>query len=199
MAATKPVLTYWPLRARCPLILLVLHKGGIAYDWDKASEWPAQKEKCPFGQLPTLADGDILLGQSLAIARYLARKAHLLGETDREFAVSEMMVQQYDDFYNQLAKAQYTQPRSEAMKNALTNVTKGLQVTEKHLTGATFTGKILLGDLAIFTILDIIVKDLKPDIFDSLPKLKAFYDHVAADEGVKGYLAVPLSPYFKTE
>eukprot|EP01121_Diplochlamys_sp_Union-15-3_P003312 TRINITY_DN13166_c0_g1_i1.p1 TRINITY_DN13166_c0_g1~~TRINITY_DN13166_c0_g1_i1.p1 ORF type:complete len:206 (+),score=31.44 TRINITY_DN13166_c0_g1_i1:22-618(+) len=196
MSASKPTLIYWPIRARNVLILLALHKGGIAYDWDKASSW--QKDQTPFGQLPLLVDGDLRLGQSLAIARYIGRKAHLLGDTDTEFGISEMLVQQYDDLYNILAKAQYSQPRSEAMKVAIVNIQKSLELTQNLLKGDTFTGKLLLGDLAIFGMLDLFVKDIKPDILDSFPKLKAFYERVAADDAVKGYLALPMGGYFKT-
>lgn len=39
-----------------------------------------RKPKTPFGQLPLLEDGDFKMAQSMAIARYLARKHKLDGE-----------------------------------------------------------------------------------------------------------------------
>lgn len=50
---------------------------------------------------------------------------------------------------------------------------------------ATFSaGKLLAGDLAIFTIFDIIVA-LQADALDSHPTLKAFLAHVGANPKVK--------------
>ncbi len=40
-----------------------------------------RKDKTPFGQLPFLEDGEVKIAQSMAIARYLARKYKLDGET----------------------------------------------------------------------------------------------------------------------
>jgi len=200
MASHKIKLVYWPIRARITLILLAAHKGNVDYEWDKATNWPALKEHTPFGQLPYLEDGPIKMGQSLAIARYIGRKGHLLGETDAEFAQSEQLIQQSDDIYAIINKAQAAKPRSEAHAAALAGpISAALHLTEKLLHGTTFTagGKILLGDLAIFSVLYIIVTDIKHDYLDNFPKLKAFYDHVKADPSLKGFFALEIHPHFK--
>ena len=75
-------ITYFPVRGRV-LPVLVARVGGLDFTFKtiEAAEWPGNlKATCPFGQLPILQDGDLLLGQCLAIANYLARKGKLLGE-----------------------------------------------------------------------------------------------------------------------
>ncbi len=44
------------------------------------------------------------LGQSMAIARYLARKAKIDGVTDTDFSTSEMMIEEANDIYDIFVK-----------------------------------------------------------------------------------------------
>jgi len=199
MASHHLKIKYWPVRARSVLIFAVAHKGKVHYEWDKAGDWPAGKEHTPFGQLPYLEDGDVHIGQSLAIARYLARKGHLLGETDAEFGHSEQLVQHFDDLFALISKAQSAKPRSEAQHAALDGpVANGLHYVEKLAHGQTITGKVLLGDLAIWSLLHIIVTDLKGHAYlDKFPKLKAFYHHLHADPDLANFHKIEWGAYFK--
>ena len=63
-------------------------------------------------QLPFL-DGDVKVSQSNAIARYLARKYNLQGDTDADFALSEQV-----DLLNILFKANYSDNKEEDCKNS---------------------------------------------------------------------------------
>ena len=53
-----------------------------------------------FGQLPVLEVDGVQLGQSMAIARYLARKYNLAGKTDLEMAQADMVVDCVQDALN---------------------------------------------------------------------------------------------------
>ena len=57
-------------------------------------EWPAHKASTPLGQVPVLevTEGGktVKIGQSLAIARFLARRFHLDGKSDLEKAEVDM-------------------------------------------------------------------------------------------------------------
>jgi len=106
------------------------------------------QDRTPFGQLPYLEDGDVKLGQSMAIARYLSRKAGLQGDSDSDFAMvrskplfffrlyayfhsftssfgfittpkSEQLIEEQSDLYNVLAKAQYAQNKAEVRYNKI--------------------------------------------------------------------------------
>ncbi len=55
----------------------------------------------PFGQLPILEADGLTIGQSTAIANYVARRAGkaLEGESDAEFAMSQMLMAEGEDLY----------------------------------------------------------------------------------------------------
>jgi hypothetical protein len=52
MAATKPTIFYWNLKARGQLPMMILSAGRVDYTWEKN---PGNyKAFAPFGQLPVL-------------------------------------------------------------------------------------------------------------------------------------------------
>eukprot|EP00048_Salpingoeca_helianthica_P014648 m.222784 g.222784 ORF g.222784 m.222784 type:complete len:197 (-) comp16101_c0_seq1:112-702(-) len=191
-----PTLHYWGFKARAHLPVLVAAFAEQPLNWNKTPEWPGMKDKTPFGQLPYLEDGDVKIAQSMAIARYLARKYKLDGETLTEFAASEQLVEESTDLYTLTAKANYAPDKAAAYAKLFAeDVPRHLAFLEKLLHGTTFTGKVLLGDLAVFAILNTLV-DLEPTALDKTPKVKAFYDHVLAIPSINAAVsAVPA--YFK--
>ncbi len=72
----------------------------------------------PFGQLPYLVDGDIKLGQSNAILRYLARKGGIEGDSDADYALSEMLIEACVDI-KALLRTAYRSGDKEASYDAL--------------------------------------------------------------------------------
>ncbi|KAI8824297.1 putative glutathione S-transferase [Fimicolochytrium jonesii] len=74
-------LTYFDIRARAESIRLALTIAGIPFEDVRLprSEWPAFKEKTPYGQVPTLEITEngqtFMAAQSEAILRYVARLA----------------------------------------------------------------------------------------------------------------------------
>jgi len=190
-------LYYWPIYARGYLPALIASVGGLSFHWDKTVEWPAFKSETPFGQLPVLKTKDgLTVGQSLAIVRFLARKAKLQGETDAEFAMSEQLIQEAEDIFGGLAKAQYQPDRTAAMDEFFkTGIKKHLDSLAKLLKGDTFTGKLLAGDIAIFSVLEIATR-LQADALDSHPSIKKFHAHVAANDKIKS-VGNGLNDYFK--
>lgn len=47
----------------------------------------------------------------MAMARYIARKANLQGDTEADFALSEMLIEEQNDIYNLVADAHYAQDK----------------------------------------------------------------------------------------
>eukprot|EP01094_Clydonella_sp_ATCC50884_P014227 TRINITY_DN245_c0_g1_i1.p1 TRINITY_DN245_c0_g1~~TRINITY_DN245_c0_g1_i1.p1 ORF type:complete len:242 (+),score=89.71 TRINITY_DN245_c0_g1_i1:55-726(+) len=103
---SKPTLMYFPLRARADNLRALLHVAGVEFE-DKHvtfEEWPALKAQQPFGQLPVLKDGDVTIGQSNAIARYLARKHKLYGANDAEQVQIDQVVEHTRDMLDAVVK-----------------------------------------------------------------------------------------------
>ena len=84
-------LLYFPIRARAEHVRLLFHFSGTPFVDTGVTDWPSLKAKTPLGQLPIpdrsqRGDGEaeLVLPQSQAIVRHLARKLNLYGENLRE-------------------------------------------------------------------------------------------------------------------
>ncbi len=199
MSTEKYVLHYWPIRARAFWPAIVASVGGVDLEWNAAVQWPEFKSETPFGQIPVLTGpNDLKIGQSLAIGRFLARKGNLLGETDAEYAASEQAIAEFDDLWTLIAKAMYGADRTKGMDELFaTGLKPHLDALSKLLKGDTFTGKVLAGDLALFTAFDILIS-LEANVLDAHPVLKAFYAKVAAIDKVKAVTGrADIAVYFK--
>mmetsp|Transcript_125385 Transcript_125385/g.187263 ORF Transcript_125385/g.187263 Transcript_125385/m.187263 type:complete len:197 (-) Transcript_125385:38-628(-) len=190
-------LYYWGIKARGQLSVIIGQFGGDDFAWEQKPDWPAMKDETLFGQLPHLADGDIKVSQSNAIVRYLARKYNLQGETDADFALSESLIEEQGDLVNLLVKANYGGNKEEDYNKVFAEeYPKHLANLEKLLSNDFFTSKVTAGSLAIFSALNIAL-DLEASLLDKTPKVKAFYDRVAALPQVKQYLDLGTEAYFK--
>ncbi len=68
----------------------------------------------PFGQLPCFQHGDLKVAQSNAILRVIGRRAGTAGDTERDFAFSEMLIEESNDLFNLLVKANYSADKAKA-------------------------------------------------------------------------------------
>jgi len=196
---------YWRVNARATLTLLVCEWAQLPYqliDIGPPGEhhWPGSLQaQTPFGQLPYMIHGDIKLAQSMAIARYAARKAHLQGDADAEYALSEMLIEEATDIYTAIAKGHYAPDKKEQYaKLAETVLPTHLAHLEKLLPdGAKQFGPklVLVGDLAIFVALGYILP-WAPKVLEKFPKLAKFHESIANSEGGKRFQALKLPEYF---
>lgn len=91
-------LVYFNLRGRAEIARIILAVGGQEYEDFRfeREQWPEFKPSTPFGQVPVLevTEGGktVKIAQSLAIARFLARKFNLDGKTDIEKGEVDMLV-----------------------------------------------------------------------------------------------------------
>ncbi|KAL6050692.1 Glutathione S-transferase P [Balamuthia mandrillaris] len=193
-------LYYFGIKARAHLPLLICEYAGLNYQWVTDFDWATMKPTTPFGQLPYLVDGDVSLAQSMAIARYLAKKAGLQGATDADYAMSEQLIEEQNDIYSILAKANNAQNKHEAYDQALTvDIPKHLDLLEKLLgENEYFASSVTTGDLALFSVFNIIL-DFDSKAFDNYPKLKGFYDRLSGHSGVKRFLELPMRLYLKRD
>ena len=99
-------LIYFNLMGRAETARLILAQAGVSYE-DKRiekEEWPALKASLPMGQLPVLEVDGKTIGQSMAIARYCARRFGLAGKDELEGALADQAVDQVSDFLAELVK-----------------------------------------------------------------------------------------------
>ena len=78
--------------------------GGIEIETPQTA-WPDFKPNTMFGQLPHLRVDGLEISQSMAIARVLSRRAKLEGASEADFAMSEMLLEQFCDIIGSVANA----------------------------------------------------------------------------------------------
>ena len=99
-------LVYFNVMGRAETARLILAQAGVSYE-DKRiekEEWPALKASLPMGQLPVLEVDGKTIGQSMAIARYCAKRFGLAGKDELEGALADQAVDQVSDFLDEVIK-----------------------------------------------------------------------------------------------
>ncbi|GMR35798.1 hypothetical protein PMAYCL1PPCAC_05993, partial [Pristionchus mayeri] len=79
--------------------------AGVHFVDDRVTneEWRSSKHRTPFRQLPILDVDGILLGQTHAIIRFLARKFGYAGRSSLEEAVIDSLSERYSDFFDDIS------------------------------------------------------------------------------------------------
>ena len=97
----QPKLVYWAVHGRADFCQAMMVAGNVAYELDDqtANAWPASKDESPFGQLPYLKHGDLVLGQGGAVSRYCARLAGLYPSDAAAASVCDMYMEEVMDIF----------------------------------------------------------------------------------------------------
>ncbi|GMT14658.1 hypothetical protein PFISCL1PPCAC_5955, partial [Pristionchus fissidentatus] len=98
-------LVYFDKRGRAEAIRQLFVVAGVEFIDDRLtdSEWKAAKSRTPFQQLPILDVDGILLGQTHAIIRSLARKFGYAGQNATEEAIIDSLSERYSDFFDDIS------------------------------------------------------------------------------------------------
>ncbi len=94
-----------PIKGRNYAIQVVAQGAGIKIDLKSDFDMAELKKTLPFGQVPYLVDGDVKIAQSNAILRYIAKKGGIQGDSDQDYALSEMLIEEVNDITNIWGKA----------------------------------------------------------------------------------------------
>ncbi|MGO9605710.1 MAG: glutathione S-transferase family protein [Candidatus Binataceae bacterium] len=202
-ALSRPVITYTPTRGRAEPIRLILEELGIKYDEHHVrslDEWLALKPRLPFLQVPTYQDGDLVIVQSHAIYRHLARTHDLYGhsETERiacdivEEAIAEAQDQIWwflNGLFPEKDPARFAQ---EGMSTTLGCLQKFFQ--RNTLEAQFWSGKsITFVDLLAFAYLDE-VRAIFPDTLSKFGALLEFRNRIAKRPRIAEYLRSDRRP-----
>ncbi|XP_048740132.1 probable glutathione S-transferase 9 [Ostrea edulis] len=171
-------LHYFAVRGRGELIrmLFILAKvdfQDIRVNEGGVDEWEEYRHGTPTGELPFLEVDGKQLTQSLTIARYLARKFGLAGDTNWEQALVEQIVDTCDDLRAENAKIIHERDESKLkyLKSKMTEevlpkfqnrLTRFLQQHgDRYFVGS----KITLADLAVHEVFTTFLQN-DPSILD---------------------------------
>ncbi|CAN2388966.1 prostaglandin-D synthase activity [Pristimantis euphronides] len=93
-------LTYFDFRGRAEILRYLFAYTNTEYEDCRIDfkDWPAHKDSYSFGKLPVLEIDGTVYNQSLAIGRYLAKKAGLTGKTDLDDLHIDALLDTIDDY-----------------------------------------------------------------------------------------------------
>tara|TARA_Y100000389_G_scaffold190393_1_gene215193 strand:+ start:3967 stop:4608 length:642 start_codon:yes stop_codon:yes gene_type:complete len=202
--SSKPTFLYWKLAARAQTPMLMLHAAKIPYQWDEnvPKNWPQDKDNMPFGQLPVLKHGDLQIAQSGTITRYCANLSTLYPEDLKQQLQSDMLIEHSNDIFNLMGKAKYSgnddQQKYQWHLFKSDKLPDKLKWLEKMLGTNNFfcSDKVSAGDVAVFSVLNLVVSAGHSEFFDKFKSLKEHYDRVSKIGTIPEYLTQGIKPYF---
>jgi len=187
-------LTYFNVRGRGEAMRYILKDNDIAHEerWVAFGDWPALKSTLLYGQLPVMDFGDgLVLSQSVAIIRHMARENGLYGSNSKEQALIDQLADGEADLREKYIKMIYTNYDDgkagflKELPNSLT-VFEGLLKSNNGGTGFFVGNKISWADYRMFDLLDNLLV-LSSDCLDSFPLLKAFHCRIASRPKLAAY------------
>ena len=201
-------LTYFNLRARAEPARLLLAYAGVEYEderlpppWEDIEKWGARKKDYPYGCLPMLYWGEEELGQSLAIARFIAQKVGLAGRDSLESAQVDEIVLALQDVFNagyavvfekdaerkaELASKHKNQTIPQLLKNIEARLASrgGLYLVGNRVTWADMQTFYFCSELS------------DQEVLSQVPRLKSLVDRVGNIPNIKTWMEIrPSNPF----
>jgi len=193
-------LYYFDGRGRAELSRLIFAAAGQTYEDVRFAQdqWPSKKAEFDFGQLPALDVDGVKVGQSAAIANFLATQLGLVGKTPLEAFKSNMLAETARDLVEPLGRIMFEKDEERkkkaqeefetvTLKNSLEKFEK---YVEKHGSKGFLVGDSLTyADLAVYHAFFTVQQFLKRDPLSGHPHLTKFCASVQAHPKIAAYLA----------
>jgi glutathione S-transferase len=197
-------LTYFKLTGRAETIRLIFAAAGIKFEDNRieGSEWPALKPSTPWGALPILqVNGKTTIGQSMPIARYIAREAGLAGKTSLEQALVDSVAETINEIREKVfpvymikeddkKTAAATEFTTQYLPQMLTKIDK-FHSSNNGGKGFLVGDKLTWADLHFYAAIEaaaFVVPQSAQVVKDQFPRLQQLYERVAAIPKVAEYL-----------
>ncbi|XP_077861929.1 hematopoietic prostaglandin D synthase-like [Saccoglossus kowalevskii] len=181
-------LVYFQHRSRGELAVFVLAEAGVKYE-DKRINWPGDWlalkssqgiSRFPFSRTPILEVDGVTIGESQAIARFLARRHGLYADDVFDQARIDMITDTMKDIYEKLLDIWFAKENKQELMDKYYNdvfplLLQGLERVLKENNGGDgyFVGdKVTLADLSFADICYTMV-DWRPGVLNDYPKLDA--------------------------
>lgn len=195
-------LTYFAARVRAETARLMLEMVGVPYEYESIplETWmgpdgkPRMMERTPFGQLPMLQDGDLVLCHSRAINRYVARKLGLFGETLVEQARIDEVAETADEIFLDIAQFHWDPAfhekrpaHRESMRQKLECLQRYFARTRAGAEHWIVPGSYTLADVAMAYALESL-QPLHPGLLQEFPDLVHFMTTFFSSGRVRDYV-----------
>ncbi|KAI7815382.1 glutathione S-transferase [Rhyzopertha dominica] len=190
-------LTYFKFKALAEPIRFLLSYGDIEFEDVRfeREDWPQLKPNVPFGQVPAFEHNGKTANQSIAIARYVAKKVKLVGKDDWEDLEIDAIVDTINDLRLKLALYGYeTDPNiKESRKEPLFKETlpfylQRLDQIAKDNNGYLAVGRLTWADIYFAAVYDYFNYLAGCDILEEYDNLKALREKVLAIPAIKSWI-----------
>ncbi|KAJ3663478.1 hypothetical protein Zmor_007736 [Zophobas morio] len=192
-------LTYFDVGGTAEVSRYLFSYGGIEFEdvRIKRENWAQLKDKTPFGALPTLEHNGKVVGQSVAIARYLAKKVKLVGDDDWENLEIDAIVDTINDI--RLKVFPIFMEKDEAKKKALIETLKNdtfgfylprLEAEVQKNKGYLVLGRLTWADFYFTTLSPMFDLITGEDVLASYPNLKGVKEKVNALPVIKKWIEI---------
>ncbi|GBP76988.1 Glutathione S-transferase [Eumeta japonica] len=192
-------LIYFDLKGLGESLRYILHYGGIQFEDVRIShsEWPTKKNEVPspFGKLPVLVDGDRILNQSMAIARYLGRGLDLVPADPWDEAAVDAVILTLNDLMASTSGVFREQDaaKKEALKKELVDETIPFYFTRFQNILKENNGhigkKLTWADFVFVGVVELIEEFLQVNIQGNYPAVKELVNKIHNLPGVKEHIA----------
>ncbi|XP_025208720.1 glutathione S-transferase-like [Melanaphis sacchari] len=191
---TSYKLTYFNLTARAEPIRFLLSYLNVDFEDVRFEfeEWPKIKSTMPFGKVPVLEIDGKLVNQSVAICRYLAKKAGLAGGDEWESLLIDVAVdniyeirQEIMNYYHESNEEIKTKLRDSIVNNSIPFYFDKFEKIVSENGGYFVNGKLSWPDLYFVSILDHLKSVIDVDLVDGRPHLTALKHKVLAIPQIK--------------
>ncbi|CAL1534552.1 unnamed protein product [Lymnaea stagnalis] len=193
-------LFYFNFRGRGELIRLLLHTAQVEFIDERVAfaDWPELKPKTPEGYVPFMEIDGVAYGESLPLARYIARKYNLMGKTELGQLTADIIMNYVDDLRDEYVRFKtdkiLTQLQKEELEGKFSaeTIPNFLGKIEKRLTNSSsgyLAGEDLsIADLTVADVLDTCIKEY-PSVLDNFPNVSRHREMVMGLPQLAGYLA----------
>jgi glutathione S-transferase len=196
-------ITYFNARGRVEPARLMLELARAPYEMETVSleTWmeasavkEAVQQRTPFGQLPVLEDGALTLCQSRAIARHLARKLGLYGDTLEQQARVDEVFDTADELMMDIAQFHWHPEFHDRRAEHREATGKKLELLSRYFTRTradrehwVVPGRYTMADvLMAYTLESTLV--LHPGLLEGCPELHHAMTAFFAADGVREYV-----------
>ena len=137
-----------------------------------------------------MVHGNIKLSHSGAIIRYLGKMAGMNG-IGKEYALSEMFIEETADLYSMLCTAHFKRDREIQLPKLLSDegaFSKRLRYSETLLANGAYPSeslKNLTGAIYLVAVLDM-ARDLRPEVLNQFPHLLRLYSDIISSPAFEG-------------
>ncbi|XP_065161131.1 glutathione S-transferase-like [Atheta coriaria] len=196
MAPTYKII-YFNVTALGESCRMLLKYANIDFEDERieTDDWPNHKAKMPFGQMPILVINGKQYHQSLAMARYCAKQAKLVGKDDLEDLEIESIVETINDL--RLKIALYSYEKDEAIKasrkaplfeETIPYYLERIDKIAKENGGHLAVNRLTWADIYLTSILDYINFMIEGDLLEKYSNLQKVRDTVLAIPQIKKWI-----------